>query len=257
MGNQWWGKFYGIWVVAIPVVCFGLTYPIASFAEGNERHLMWPNLYVPSATLAHSGGAPYYIGLVGLFLFSSVVILLVLKHHEQIGLLAGDRYHEIQTRARLTLAVGLLAAFCVLLVGVFDLSRFFFIHTNVALGGFFGMVLFCLLSHLLFKQDVLAPYNKPKARYWRKILIWIAGISCLLMPATHGSYALREMDATKIMRGSAFRYLRVFHLSSLPNCRTIYDHFRRHYGWHSPSQIAIRHTDLYEVHEVQRLERRE
>merc|ERR1711964_348038 len=200
MGNQWWGKFYGIWVVAIPVVCFGLTYPIASFAEGNERHLMWPNLYVPSATLAHSGGAPYYIGLVGLFLFSSVVILLVLKHHEQIGLLAGDRYHEIQTRTRLTLAVGLLAAFCVLLVGVFDLSRFFFIHTNVAMGGFFGMVLFCLLSHLLFKQDVLAPYNKPKARYWRKVLIWIAGISCLLMPMAHGSYAIREKDVTKLIR---------------------------------------------------------
>merc|ERR1711964_317493 len=88
----------------------------------------------------------------------------------------------------------------VMLVGIFDLSRFFVIHGIVAFGGFASAVIFGLLSHLLYKKEALAPYNDPNMSFWRKVLIWIAGIACIMMPVAHGSFAIREGDAEKLIK---------------------------------------------------------
>merc|ERR1712098_960603 len=131
---------------------------------------------------------------------SAVLLLLVIKGHERVCILSGDRYSEIQTRNRIMNAIGCFTAANIMLVGILDLSRFFLLHMLVAVCAFAGTVVFGFVNHKLYKREVLQPYNDPKMRYWRLVLIWTAAVSCLLMPLALGSVAIRDKSIYKLLQ---------------------------------------------------------
>merc|ERR1711964_253212 len=187
----------GRMIVCIPLVCFLVTYPLATARDYDCYK--WPNNCVPSNTIAWEIKGCYFIGLLSLTAFGVVGAAMVTTLHQFLQQIADTRFPEIRRSLRNTLCVGIIAAFAIFLAGVFPTDCFRWIHGAVSQTAFVGFVIYAARMLWNLGKEPFKRVVNPQMHFYGKVLLRICAICAILMPVCQcmGVYRLERVYCEK------------------------------------------------------------
>merc|ERR1711964_550371 len=132
-------------------------------------------------TIAWETKGCYFIGLLSLTAFGMVGVAISITLHQFLLRITDTRFPEIRRCLRNTLCVAIIAAFTIILAGVFPTDCFRWIHGAASQTAFGGFVIYAARMLWTLGKEPFKRVVNPRMHSYGKVLLGICAICAILM----------------------------------------------------------------------------